>query len=164
MSTEDPQFMECAACAAQPGSPTLCPACLHNRRVVSDLLVARKVQTGMAQENEDLWREVAALGAELSTHKGALTSVQGFLEGFLGFVPKTPQAAACLFEKAFHIALRDEEFKKEHEKLMLDWRKRLGKAIAEQRDLRLLEEQVEALSRKVGEVEQVVKHAKETAP
>lgn len=164
MSTEDPQFMECAECRAKPGSPTLCPACLHNRRVISDLLVARKVQTDMAQENEDLWREVAALGADLNTHKGALTSIQGLLEGFLGFVPKSPQAAVLLFEKAFFVAIRDEEFKKEHERLLLDWRKRLKKLITEQRDLRLMEEQVEALSRKVGEVEQTLNRTTGVAP
>jgi hypothetical protein len=30
-------FMECAACAARPGSTELCPACLHNRRLVGML-------------------------------------------------------------------------------------------------------------------------------
>jgi hypothetical protein len=31
------EFMECAACAAKPGSPALCEACLHNRKIVSEL-------------------------------------------------------------------------------------------------------------------------------
>lgn len=29
------RFMECDACAAKPGSPTLCAGCLHNRDVIS---------------------------------------------------------------------------------------------------------------------------------
>lgn len=28
-------FQECAACAAKPGSPALCAACLHNRTTIS---------------------------------------------------------------------------------------------------------------------------------
>ena len=31
------QFQECENCAAKPGMPQLCPACLHNREIVSDL-------------------------------------------------------------------------------------------------------------------------------
>lgn len=31
------QFLECAACAAKPGSPSLCPSCLHNRDLISQL-------------------------------------------------------------------------------------------------------------------------------
>jgi hypothetical protein len=35
------EYQECAECAAKPGSPTLCPSCLHNRtqinRLVADL-------------------------------------------------------------------------------------------------------------------------------
>ncbi len=31
------EFRECAACAAKPGSPTLCDACLHNRGALSRL-------------------------------------------------------------------------------------------------------------------------------
>ena len=30
------EFQECAACAAQPGSPTLCASCLHNRRALDE--------------------------------------------------------------------------------------------------------------------------------
>lgn len=33
MSVQPPQFRECAACAAKPGAPTLCPVCLHNRTI-----------------------------------------------------------------------------------------------------------------------------------
>lgn len=29
-------YKECAACAAKPGTPTLCPSCLHNRAVIDD--------------------------------------------------------------------------------------------------------------------------------
>ena len=31
------EFAECASCAAKPGSPTLCPACLHNRTTINEL-------------------------------------------------------------------------------------------------------------------------------
>lgn len=30
-------FRECATCATKPGSPTLCPVCLHNRALVGRL-------------------------------------------------------------------------------------------------------------------------------
>ena len=33
----DSDYKECAACAAKPGSPPLCPACLHNRALVDAL-------------------------------------------------------------------------------------------------------------------------------
>ncbi len=33
----DGDFKECASCAAKPGSPQLCGACLHNRALVSAL-------------------------------------------------------------------------------------------------------------------------------
>lgn len=32
------RFEECASCAAKPRSPALCPSCLHNRRVIGELL------------------------------------------------------------------------------------------------------------------------------
>lgn len=32
-------FMECTSCAAKPGSPVLCPACLHNRGLIAELNV-----------------------------------------------------------------------------------------------------------------------------
>jgi hypothetical protein len=31
------EFQECAACAAKPGAPTLCAACLHNRTTINRL-------------------------------------------------------------------------------------------------------------------------------
>ena len=31
------EFMECSICAAKPGSPTLCPSCLHNRALIGRL-------------------------------------------------------------------------------------------------------------------------------
>jgi hypothetical protein len=31
------QFWECEACRAKPGSPLLCPPCLHNRTAIADL-------------------------------------------------------------------------------------------------------------------------------
>ena len=31
------QFKECPTCAAKPGSPPLCPLCLHNRGIINDL-------------------------------------------------------------------------------------------------------------------------------
>ena len=32
-----PEFAECASCAAKPGAPTLCQACLHNRATINPL-------------------------------------------------------------------------------------------------------------------------------
>lgn len=34
------EFQECAECAAKPGAPTLCGACIHNRRVINALVAA----------------------------------------------------------------------------------------------------------------------------
>lgn len=31
------EFMECASCRAQPGSPLLCESCIHNRSVIDSL-------------------------------------------------------------------------------------------------------------------------------
>ena len=42
---EVPEFAECASCAAKPGSPTLCPACLHNRATISQLRAENEVMT-----------------------------------------------------------------------------------------------------------------------
>jgi hypothetical protein len=30
-------FVECEGCAGKPGSPYLCPSCLHNRNLIADL-------------------------------------------------------------------------------------------------------------------------------
>lgn len=49
-------FQECADCAAKPGSPTFCAACLHNRTLVSKL----------RRENEALMN-VYAVAARLRT-------------------------------------------------------------------------------------------------
>ena len=38
------EFMECAACAAKPGHPTLCPSCLSNRSAIAALMLPRVVQ------------------------------------------------------------------------------------------------------------------------
>lgn len=32
------EFMECTSCAAKPGAPTLCVACVHNRSVIDELI------------------------------------------------------------------------------------------------------------------------------
>lgn len=34
---EEQDFVECQTCAKQPGSPVLCPSCLQNRKLISDL-------------------------------------------------------------------------------------------------------------------------------
>lgn len=39
---DDPEFAECADCAAKPGSPTLCRACLHNRATINQLRAERE--------------------------------------------------------------------------------------------------------------------------
>jgi hypothetical protein len=36
-------FKECESCAAKPGSPTLCAACLHNRTTIDRLLAALRM-------------------------------------------------------------------------------------------------------------------------
>lgn len=44
------EFVECAACAAKPGSPSLCAACLQNRATINELRgrLAKIVQLGNA--------------------------------------------------------------------------------------------------------------------
>ena len=42
---EVPEFAECASCAAKPGSPYLCPACLHNRTTINKLRADREALT-----------------------------------------------------------------------------------------------------------------------
>jgi len=39
---DSPEFAECASCAAKPGSPILCPACLHNRATINGLRAERE--------------------------------------------------------------------------------------------------------------------------
>ena len=42
------EFMECAACAAKPGSPNLCPSCLNNRWLIGKLEVLLALPAGKA--------------------------------------------------------------------------------------------------------------------
>jgi len=42
---DNPEFAECADCAAKPGSPTLCRACLHNRATINQLRAEREELT-----------------------------------------------------------------------------------------------------------------------
>ena len=37
MNINNLQFMECATCAAKPGSPELCKACYNNRTLINHL-------------------------------------------------------------------------------------------------------------------------------
>jgi len=30
------EFKECSVCAKKPGSPVLCPSCLHNRQLIQE--------------------------------------------------------------------------------------------------------------------------------
>jgi hypothetical protein len=39
---EHPEFVECESCAAKPGSPYLCRACLHNRATINQLRAERE--------------------------------------------------------------------------------------------------------------------------
>ena len=41
---EGPTYRECAGCAGKPGSPTLCPACLHNRDTIARLVAELEVR------------------------------------------------------------------------------------------------------------------------
>lgn len=49
MSGECDEFMECQTCAAKPGTPPLCPSCLHNRFVIEAL---RRDQTNAAVKRQ----------------------------------------------------------------------------------------------------------------
>lgn len=43
-------FVECATCAAKPGSPTLCASCLHNRAVIGHYQEICQVAIGVVKE------------------------------------------------------------------------------------------------------------------
>lgn len=48
-------FKECAICAAKPGAPTLCPACLHNRATIDRLLAALRTAIDGWASSDDGW-------------------------------------------------------------------------------------------------------------
>lgn len=49
---KDLEYQECASCAAKPGAPELCPACLHNRVVVEAL----KAKIEIVEAERDAWK------------------------------------------------------------------------------------------------------------
>ena len=49
-------FRECPSCAAKPGSPTLCVACLHNRTMIDSLLVALHMALNGWESSDCGWR------------------------------------------------------------------------------------------------------------
>lgn len=65
MSDEPRQFIECPACAAKPGSPALCDACMANRKLIADLI----------SDDDAEWN--AIIGREFSRgwRNGAITGV-----------------------------------------------------------------------------------------
>lgn len=56
-------FMECAACAAKPGAPQLCAACLHNR---TELAKVRAKVAELEKEVAFLKEKKLALKNEVS--------------------------------------------------------------------------------------------------
>lgn len=75
---ENPEeFRECDPCAAKSGTPPLCPSCLHNRRLISDLQRnARTLASAMDKFAPDLMAEL------MRRHQAAT----GALDNFLMFV------------------------------------------------------------------------------
>lgn len=49
MTVDNLAFVECAQCSALPGSPVLCPSCLHNRTVVETLRQKLRLMTERAE-------------------------------------------------------------------------------------------------------------------
>lgn len=86
--TAPPDFMECAACAAKPGSPPLCASCLHNRARLEEL---RKqlvlVATAQTTRSEDQLNESIEIGKRfrdrLAAAEKAIAKARKDLRGHL---------------------------------------------------------------------------------
>lgn len=52
---ETTTFRECESCAAKPGAPDLCRACLHNRSTVARLLAALRTAVSGWEASESGW-------------------------------------------------------------------------------------------------------------
>lgn len=67
------EYRECATCAAKPGSPTLCPTCLHNRNLVMDLneklTVAELNLENVSRRWEDLRAQLANADSVRASNK-----------------------------------------------------------------------------------------------
>lgn len=69
--TTRPEFRECAACAAKPGAPVLCDACLHNRAAINRLVA----EVAEAIPTKDLYDVCArAFGTTRDVAKERLTT------------------------------------------------------------------------------------------
>jgi hypothetical protein len=60
------RFVECASCALKSGSPTLCAACVNNRRAISELEAERDRLQRMLDVGEELR---VALGGDLQAER-----------------------------------------------------------------------------------------------
>lgn len=52
----NPDYRECASCAAKPGAPRLCDACLHNRRIVDRLRALERLAQRWADAHAGHYR------------------------------------------------------------------------------------------------------------
>lgn len=68
-------FMECASCAAKPGTPTLCKACLHNRALV-DYYRQRSIKQ---QEDVELLRDAARAGQRATERYNQVKRLESLL-------------------------------------------------------------------------------------
>ena len=69
------EFHGCASCTSKPGTPTLCPSCIHNRRVIERLSNnAENLGKAMQKFAPDLMEEL------VSRHRAAEGALTHFLE------------------------------------------------------------------------------------
>lgn len=92
------EFRECAACAAKPGSPTLCPSCLHNRAVIRCLTLPAVNDCGVVKVG-DIYRAKQALERNDEPDEGADNEafLKAYNEGFMEMARKTrlPSPVKC---------------------------------------------------------------------
>ncbi len=72
-------FMECTLCARQPGSPTLCLSCQHNRNII-ELQKGELQRSADAEHMRVLDREVQYLRANLNRMRGHILSALPMIE------------------------------------------------------------------------------------
>ena len=107
----------------------------------------------LERENKDLWHENSALHADLLSRCGLIDRVGALITGIVGFHPKTPEEAARLLEFAFDLAMEDDEFKAEHQKLLLAAQDRVRKTMKHNREYREASAEVWRIEREMRAIE-----------
>jgi hypothetical protein len=88
-------FAECAACAAKAGAPTLCTACLHNRKLVGDLKQAVRKHSQMLDEHSQMLEKAVQINKDLITsQETAKITVADVITAAVGRLQASPSVAS----------------------------------------------------------------------